>query len=53
MYDYFLWLLTWCEIQVFIFRENFVLFRETYPYSEKILLDSEKRFHIQSGFKEI
>ena len=36
-----------------IFRENFILFRETFSYSEKILLHSEKHFHIQSGFKEI
>ena len=36
-----------------IFRENFFLFRETFSYSEKILLHSEKHFHIQSGFKEI
>ena len=40
----------WCKIQAFIFRENCILFRETFSYSEKTLLHSEKHFHIQSDF---
>ena len=28
----------------------YILFRETFSYSEKILLHSEKHFHIQSNF---
>ena len=45
-----LWLFMWCKIQAFTFRENFILFRETSSYSEKMLLISEKHFHIQSDF---
>ena len=45
-----LWLLIWRKIQDFISRENFILFRETFSYSEKILLHLEKHFYIQSGF---
>ena len=35
---------------IFIFRKNLVTFRETFSYSEKILLHPEKHFHIQSDF---
>ena len=45
-----LWLLIWCKIQSFIFRENCILFREKFSYSEKMLLHSEKHFHMQSHF---
>ena len=31
--DFFKWLLVWCKIQAFIFRENGILFRETFWYS--------------------
>ena len=48
--DRYVWLFMWCKIQAFMFRENFILFRETFSCSEKMLLISEKHFHIQSDF---
>ena len=34
----------------FYIQRKFILFRETISYSEKMLLISEKHFHIQSDF---